>query len=74
MDLAVERADAEAARDFARESLSPPTRRAYRIDIRAFEAWCRDRGLVAVPAAPESVARSLVVVGREIRCPLAGHE
>jgi site-specific recombinase XerD len=52
-------ADAEAARDFARESLSPATRRAYRSDIRGFEAWCRERGLVAVPAAPESVASFL---------------
>ncbi len=52
-------ADAQAARDFARESLSPATRRAYRGDIRAFEAWCRERGLGAVPAAPEAVASFL---------------
>ena len=51
--------DADAARDFARESLSPATRRAYRSDIRAFEAWCRERGLVALPAEPESVASFL---------------
>ena len=47
-------ADAQAARDFARESLSPATRRAYRGDIRAFEAWCSERGLGSVPASPEA--------------------
>ena len=52
-------ADAEAARDFARESLSPATRRAYRSDIRAFEAWCDARGVLAIPAEPEAVASFL---------------
>ncbi len=52
-------ADAEAARDFARESLSPATRRAYRTDIRAFEAWCSERGIQGIPAAPETVASFL---------------
>jgi site-specific recombinase XerD len=52
-------ADAEAARDFARESLSPATRRAYRTDIRAFEAWCSERGVQGIPAAPETVASFL---------------
>ena len=52
-------ADAEAARDFARESLSPATRRAYRSDIRAFEAWCGERGVRAIPAEPEAVASFL---------------
>jgi site-specific recombinase XerD len=52
-------ADAEAARDFARESLSPATRRAYRSDIRAFEAWCDERGVRAIPAEPEAVASFL---------------
>ncbi len=51
--------DAQAARDFARESLSPATRLAYRSDIRAFEAWCRERGVLAIPAAPEVVASFL---------------
>jgi site-specific recombinase XerD len=52
-------ADAQAARDFARESLSPATRRAYQGDIRAFEAWCSERGLGVVPASPEVVASFL---------------
>ena len=52
-------ADAEAARDFARESLSPATRRAYRTDIRAFETWCGERRVRAIPAAPEVVASFL---------------
>ncbi len=45
--------------DVARDSLSPATRRAYRGDIRAFEAWCRERGVPAIPAAPEAVASFL---------------
>ena len=52
-------ADAQAARDFARESLSPATRRAYRSDIRAFETWCAERGVESIPAAPEAVASFL---------------
>jgi site-specific recombinase XerD len=51
--------DAEAARDFARESLSPATRRAYRSDIRSFEAWCSERGVQGIPATPETVASFL---------------
>ncbi len=52
-------ADAQAAQDFARESQSPATRRAYRTDIRAFETWCAERGVRAIPAEPEAVASFL---------------
>jgi site-specific recombinase XerC len=53
------RQDGEAARDFARESLSPATRRAYQADVDAFLAWCRGRGVQALPAEPEIVAAFL---------------
>jgi site-specific recombinase XerD len=51
--------DGEAARDFARESLSPASRRAYQADVDAFLAWCKGRGVQALPAEPEVVAAFL---------------
>ena len=57
--LALLRRDGEAARDFARESLSPATRRAYQTDVDAFIGWCRGRGVEALPAEPEVVASFL---------------
>jgi site-specific recombinase XerD len=53
------RRDGEAARDFAQESLSPATRRAYQTDVEAFMAWCRGRRVQALPAEPEVVASFL---------------
>ncbi len=53
------RRDGEAARDFARESLSPATRRAYQTDVDAFTTWCRGRGVQALPAQPAVVASFL---------------
>ena len=49
-------ADAEAARRFAQAARSDATLRAYRSDWADFAAWCDDRQLVAMPAAPETVA------------------
>jgi site-specific recombinase XerD len=51
--------DGKAAQDFARESLSPATRRAYQTDAEAFVGWCRERCLEALPAEPEIVASFL---------------
>ena len=48
--------EAQAALDFALAALAPATRRAYRSDWQRFEVWCRRRGLVELPAEPESVA------------------
>jgi hypothetical protein len=48
--------DGEAARGFARESLSPATRRAYQTDVDVFLQWCRARVVAALPAEPEVVA------------------
>ncbi len=47
---------AEAARTFAGASRSESTRRAYRRQWAAFEAWCGGRGFASLPAAPEAVA------------------
>jgi integrase len=47
---------AREARAFMGRSKASATIRAYRNDWRHFEAWCRLRQLVALPAAPETVA------------------
>ena len=51
--------DRQAARDFARDSLSPATRRAYQTDVDTFIRWCQGRGVDALPAEPEVVAAFL---------------
>ena len=48
--------DAEAARRFAAAARSDATLRAYRSDWADFSAWCDERGLAPMPAAPETVA------------------
>ena len=44
---------------YAREQLSPATRRAYRADMRIFEVWCAARGLAALPASAETASSFL---------------
>jgi site-specific recombinase XerD len=51
--------DLTRAAELAREEKAAATRRAYRSDFRIFEAWCRGRGVSALPAIPESVAAFL---------------
>ena len=46
----------EALLDFAANEKAPATRHAYRQDLRAFEVWCRERGLCPLPAEPRTVA------------------
>ncbi len=46
----------ERARDYAQQARAANTRRAYRADWADFTAWCRDRHLAALPAAPGTVA------------------
>ncbi len=50
------RREAEAAVTYALGALAPATRRAYRSDFARFTSWCRRRGLVELPAEPETVA------------------
>jgi site-specific recombinase XerD len=47
------------AASYAKQDTSEATRRAYRGDWRAFEAWCRARGLASLPALPAAVATFL---------------
>ena len=54
--------DAERARAFARAATAANTKRAYRADWADFCAWCDDRGLPTLPAAPGTV--SLYVASR----------
>jgi hypothetical protein len=51
--------DLTRAAEWAREEKAAATRRAYRSDFRIFEAWCRGRGVSALPASPEAVAAFL---------------
>jgi site-specific recombinase XerD len=51
--------DLTRAAELAREEKAAATRRAYRSDFRIFEAWCRGRGVSALPASPETVAAFL---------------
>jgi integrase len=50
------RAEADAAARFAAEQHAVATRRAYASDVRLFEDWCENRGLVALPALPATIA------------------
>src|SRR5246127_3248005 len=52
-------ADLEIAKDFARASKAASTRCAYQKDFARFTAWCAERRLPAIPAAPEMVAAFL---------------
>src|SRR5437764_569040 len=51
--------DLTRAAELAREEKAAATRRAYGSDFRIFQAWCRDRGVSALPAPAESVAAFL---------------
>jgi integrase len=53
---AQERATTDA---FRQASKAETTIRAYRADLRAFEDWCRSRGLQSCPTTPDTVAGHL---------------
>jgi site-specific recombinase XerD len=53
VDLA---ADADGARRYVANAVAANTRRAYASDLRVFVDYCNGRGLVAIPASPETVA------------------
>jgi site-specific recombinase XerC len=60
-------ADLNAARTYSQQSLSEATRTAYVSDWRAFEGWCADRDVEALPASPASVAAFLDMAERGLR-------
>jgi site-specific recombinase XerD len=52
-------AELEGVRDYLEHALAPATLRAYRAALRHFGAWCAERDLEALPAAPEALAAYL---------------
>jgi hypothetical protein len=52
-------ADLEIAKDFARSSKAAATRCVYQKDFARFTAWCDQRRIPPIPAAPETVAAFL---------------
>lgn len=58
-DLVEAEALSERAEEYARASLSSATWRAYESHLRAWKAWCRERGKVFLPAGPTLVANYL---------------
>ena len=51
--------DLTAAVDLAKAEKAASTRKAYGTDFRIFKAWCEERCVSALPAAPETVAAYL---------------
>lgn len=68
---------------YAASALAPSTRKAYEHDWRVFATWCAERGLIAIPAEPATVAAFLaaeadrgfrpVTVGRRAAAIAAAH-
>jgi site-specific recombinase XerD len=77
------RQELERAERYAASALAPATRRAYERDWLVFARWCAERGLVAIPAEPATVAAFLageadrgfraVTVGRRAAAIAAAH-
>lgn len=69
----------DRAERYAQSALAPSTRRAYEQDWLLFATWCAERGVVAIPAQPVSVAAFLaaeadrgfrpVTIGRRAAAP-----
>jgi site-specific recombinase XerD len=51
----------ELAKNYVRQSLSPSTRKFYRIDFGIFTAWCESLSLIPLPASSATVARFLAI-------------
>jgi site-specific recombinase XerD len=49
-------AEQAALNDYLKRQLAPSTARAYRSDWARFQAWCQQRQLPSLPAAPETIA------------------
>jgi site-specific recombinase XerD len=71
----------ERAVNFALQDKSPATRKAYRSDFAAFQAWCASRNVSSLPATPAQADAGLAAstIGRRaspVRYAhkLAGHE
>jgi integrase len=63
----------DTATAYARQALSPATRRAYASHLRAWEAWCQAKGVPPAPAAASLVANHLAeLAGRRAYTTLTG--
>src|SRR5450759_5492160 len=58
MPAALER-EVDRAANYARAEKSEATRSSYRTDFKIFGSWAKERGVSALPAAPEAVAAFL---------------
>jgi site-specific recombinase XerD len=56
--------DLAAAVNYAKAEKAPATRKAYGTDFRIFGAWCAAKGVMPLPALPESVAAFLAADAR----------
>jgi integrase len=57
----------ERAKGYAEAAKAANTRRAYRADWKAFEAWCTSRKVVALPADPNTVLAYLIEHAGKVR-------
>ncbi|MGA8475020.1 MAG: site-specific integrase [Candidatus Cybelea sp.] len=57
----------DEAEAFAESSNAESTRRAYRTDLRQFQAWCRAHGVSPLPAQPQAVVLYLTELAREYK-------
>jgi integrase len=72
-DAAPTHALSETAMAYARQALSPATRRAYASHLRAWERWCEDKGALPCPAHPALVANHLAeLAGQRSHATLSG--
>jgi site-specific recombinase XerD len=77
-------AELASAADLARLEKADATRRAYGSDWRMFQSYCDERGTLALPAAPETVAAFLAwedgrgskpsTIGRRVAAVLYAHK
>jgi integrase len=67
--LTIDQLELEAMADFASAARAPATLSAYSDDWGDFVLWCLQRGVQALPAAPETVARHLAACARGWRPP-----
>jgi site-specific recombinase XerD len=55
----------DTLRTFAENEKAASTRKCYQKDYATFEAWCGEKGLVPLPAAPATVARFIAFCASE---------
>jgi integrase len=58
---------ASQPQEYIRAAKAPSTLRAYRADWRHFQDWCRQQGLPALPASPDTVAVYLAQMAATLR-------